>query len=432
MNPSSYVSRTRRSMEIFEKAKTVIPGGVSYQIRQFDPYPFCVARAKGSRLYDLDGNDYVDFWCTHFAQILGHAYPSVVEALAEQARAGYHHGAFSELELVLGQKVVRMVPSAEAVKFANSGTEANMYAIRLARTFMKRVKIGKFEGGWHGGYDALHVAVRPPFEAPQSGGLSEGSTKDTIVLPYNDLEGTRKKLQAERPACVIVEPVMLVAGVVPAERDFLKGLREACDEVDSLLVFDEIVTGFRLGKGGGQEYYGVTPDITTLGKILGGGLPMGAIAGRSDILAHTDREKYAGPDLSFVGGTGICNAMSMTAGIATLGEIEKGEVHPKINRLGDITKQKLAEAFEEHRIQFQVTGIGSMFGCHFTDHVITDARSASASDRARAVNFQKHLIEHGIFVIVTQSMHGCVSYAHADGDIEALASAAREYAATLT
>jgi len=351
--------------------------------------------------------------------------------LAEQAGAGYHHGAFSELELTLGEKVVRMVPSAESIKFANSGTEANMYAIRLARTFTKRVKIGKFEGGWHGGYDALHVAVRPPFEAPQSGGLSEGSVKDTIALPYNDLDGTRKRLRAERLACVIVEPVMLVAGVVPAEHDFLKGLREVCDEAGSLLVFDEIVTGFRLGMGGGQEYYGVTPDITTLGKILGGGLPMGAIAGRSDVLAHTDRGKYAGPDLSFVGGTGICNAMSMTAGIATLEEIEKGEVHPKIHRLGDMARQKLAEAFAEHRIPFVVTGIGSMFGCHFTNQPVTDARSANAADRARAVNFQRHLIEHGIFIIVTQSMHGCVSYAHANDDIELLATAAREYAATL-
>lgn len=418
-------------MEVFEKAKTVIPGGVSYQIRQFDPYPFCVARAKGSRLYDIDGNDYIDYWCTHFAQILGHAYPSVVEALAEQAGAGYHHGAFSELELTLGEKVVRMVPSAEAIKFANSGTEANMYAVRLARTFTKRVKIGKFEGGWHGGYDALHVAVRPPFEAPQSGGLSEGSTKDTISLPYNDLEATRKKLEAERPACVIVEPVMLVAGVLPAERDFLKGLRELCDELDSLLVFDEVVTGFRLGKGGGQEYYGVEPDLTTLGKILGGGLPIGGIAGRTDILAHTDRQKYSGPDLSFVGGTGICNAMSMAAGIATLEELEKGEVYPKINDLGGLARQKLTEVFEERRIPFLATGIGSMFGCHFTVHAITNARSANTADRTRAVNFQKHLIEQGIFMIVTQSMHGCVSYAHATEDIERLSSAAGEYAAAL-
>jgi glutamate-1-semialdehyde 2,1-aminomutase len=354
-----------------------------------------------------------------------------VDALTRQAQSGYHHGAFSELELRLAEKIVRMVPSAEAVKFANSGTEANMYAIRLARTITKRIKIAKFEGGWHGGYDALHVAVRPPLEEAQSGGLSEGSTKDTIALPYNDLDRTRKKLRAELPACVIVEPVTLLSGVVPAEREFLKGLREVCDEVDSLLVFDEIVTGFRLRKGGGQEYYGVMPDITTLGKVLGGGLPTGAIAGRTDILAHTDREKYSGLDLSFVGGTGICNAMSMTAGIATLEEIEKGEVHPKIDKLGDMARRKLAEAFSEHRVPFVITGVGSMFGCHFTNHPVTDARSANAADRTRAVDFQKHLLEHGIFMIVTQTMHGCVSYSHTDEDIEQLATVAREFASAL-
>jgi len=426
------VSRTRKSKEVFERAKAIIPGGVSYQIRQFEPYPFCVARASGSRLYDVDGNEFVDFWCTHFAQILGHAYPSVVEALAEQARKGYHHGAFSELESSLAAMVTRMVPSAEAVKFANSGTEANMYAIRLTRTFTKRVKVAKFEGGWHGGYDALHVAVLSPFEAPQSGGLSDGSVADTISLPYNDLETTRKRLKAEPPACVIVEPVMLVAGVLPARRDFLRGLRELCDELDSLLVFDEVVTGFRLGKGGGQEYYGVLPDLTTLGKILGGALPIGAIAGRADIMAHTDREKYSGTDFSFIGGTGICNAMSMAAGIATLQELEKGDVYSKINGLGEMARVKLTEAFRDRGVPFQATGVGSMFGCHFTDHAITDARSANMSDRTRAEGFRKQLIERGIFMIVTGSMHGCVSYSHTARDVEALASAAREYAVSLT
>jgi len=215
-----YISKTRKSRALYERAKKVLPAGVSYGLRYFEPYPFYTAKAKGSKLFDVDGNEYIDFWLGHTALILGHSPPVVIEAVKKQLERGTHYGTAHELEIKLAEQVAKMVPGAEMIRFTNSGTEANMYAARLARAYTGRSKIAKFEGGWHGGYDALHVSVKHPFNIPESAGLTRGALQDTVVLPFNDLDGVKAKLKGEEVAAIFIEPVLGSGGAVPAEKEF--------------------------------------------------------------------------------------------------------------------------------------------------------------------------------------------------------------------
>ncbi len=422
---NSYVSKTSKSKALYERAKKVLPAGVSYAIRYFEPYPFYTARAEGSKLFDVDGNEYVDFWLGHTALILGHSPPAVVEAVRKQLERGTHFGTSHELEVKLAEKVVEMVPSAEMVRFTNSGTEANMYATRLARAYTGKNKIAKFEGGWHGGYDALHKGVRYPFDIPESAGLTEGALRDTIVLPFNDLEGVEEKLKNERVASIVIEPVLGAGGGIPAEREFLKGLREFCDENDILLIFDEVITGFRLAPGGGQEYYNVIPDITVFGKILGGGFPIGAFCGRRDIMERINNLIYERPHYSFHGGTFAANPMSMTAGLATLEILEDGTLINRLNTLGEKIREKLREIFEAKGVDVQVTGAGSLFQTHFTREKVKDARAAFNADRKKLVDYHLSLISNGVFFLPTHV--GALSTAHSESDIEKLFSETENY-----
>ena len=422
---NSYVSKTSKSKALYERAKKVLPAGVSYAIRYFEPYPFYTARAEGSKLFDVDGNEYVDFWLGHTALILGHSPPAVVEAVRKQLERGTHFGTSHELEVKLAEKVVEMVPSAEMVRFTNSGTEANMYATRLARAYTGKNKIAKFEGGWHGGYDALHKGVRYPFDIPESAGLTEGALRDTIVLPFNDLEGVEERLKNERVASIVIEPVLGAGGGIPAEREFLKGLREFCDENDILLIFDEVITGFRLAPGGGQEYYNVIPDITVFGKILGGGFPIGAFCGRRDIMERINNLIYERPHYSFHGGTFAANPISMTAGLATLEILEDGTLINRLNTLGEKIREKLREIFEAKGVDVQVTGAGSLFQTHFTRETVKDARAAFNADRKKLVDYHLSLISNGVFFLPTHV--GALSTAHSESDIEKLFSETENY-----
>ena len=241
-----YVSKTPKSQQLYRKAEKVLPAGVSYFLRYIEPYPFYTAKAKGSKLTDVDGNEYIDFWLGHTALILGHSPPEVMKEVRRQIENGTHYGTAHELEIALAEQIAKMVPSAEMARFTNSGTEANMYATRLARTYTNRDKIAKFEGGWHGGYDALDVAIKPPLDVPESGGLTSGTLRDTIVLPFNNIEEARRRIKNERLAAITIEPVQGAGGCIPAEREFLKELRELCTENGALLIFDEVITGFRL------------------------------------------------------------------------------------------------------------------------------------------------------------------------------------------
>jgi len=423
-----YVSKTPKSRALYERARNVLPAGVSYGIRYFEPYPFYVAKAKGSKLYDVDGNEYIDFWLGHTALILGHSPPEVVKAVEKQLKNGTHYGVSHELEIALAEQIAKMVPSAEMVRFTNSGTEASMYATRLARAYTGKRKIAKFEGGWHGGYDALHVAVKPPLDVPESAGLTHGTVQDTVVLPFNDLEGVRKRLRGEEVAGIIIEPVLGVGGGLTVEKEFLKGLRELCDEKEILLILDEVITGFRLAPSGAQQYFGVKPDITTLGKILGGGFPIGAFCGRREVMERVDALRYQRPQFSFHGGTFAANPITMTAGLATLKILEDGKLIDKLNELGDKIREQLREIFEENSVDVQVIGAGSLFFTHFTREEVKDANAAFKADRKRLLDYHLKMIANGVFFLPTHT--GALSTAHSEGDIEKLLSTTEKYAKT--
>ncbi len=427
----NYVSRTSKSRALIERAKKVLPAGVSYSIRFFEPYPFYTARASGSKLYDVDGNEYIDFWLGHTALILGHSPPAIVKAVQEQLVKGTHYGTPHELEIALAEQVVKMIPSAEMMRFTNSGTEANMYAVRLARAYTGRNKIAKFEGGWHGGYDALQKAVKPPYDLPESAGLTQGALQDTLILPFNNLEGVKERLKGieDQVAGIIIEPVLGAGGTIPAEKEFLKGLREFCDQHGILLIFDEVITGFRLAPGGGQQYFGVKPDITVLGKILGGGFPVGAFCGPAEIMERVDHMRYQRPQASFHGGTFTANPITMTAGLTTLKILEDGRLIKELNKLGDKIRAELTDIFEGMGVDVQVTGTGSLFGVHFTKEEVKEPGAAFRADRQRLVEYNLKLIANGVFFLPTHS--GCLCTAHTKADIEKLFFETEKFAKSL-
>lgn len=425
----SYVSKTPKSRELYERAKKVLPAGVSYGIRFFEPYPFYTARAKGSKLYDVDGNEYVDYWMGHGTHILGHSPLMVVEAVKRQVENGTHYGTSHELEVALAEQVVKMVPSAEMVRFTNSGTEANMYAVRLARAYTGKSKIIKFEGGWHGGYDALHVGVKYPFDIPESAGLTAGATQDTLLAVFNSIEDVKIKARRKSVAAIIIEPVLGAGGCIPAEREFLKGLREICDERGILLIYDEVITGFRLAPGGAQQYYGVLPDITVFGKILGGGFPIGAFCGRREIMERLNSLVYERPNYSFHGGTFCANPITMAAGLATLKALEDGSIISRLNSAGEKVRETLKEIFEVKGVNVQVTGAGSIFATHFTNKTVRNARDASEADKKRLAEYHLNLIAKGVFFLPTH--FGSISAAHTETDIEKLFQATEDYVKTI-
>jgi len=422
----NYVSKTSKSKALYERAKRVLPAGVSYGIRFFEPYPFYTAKAKGSKLYDVDGNEYIDFWLGHAALILGHSPPPVVKAVRRQLENGTHYGTCHELEIALAEQVAKMVPNAEMVRFTNSGTEANMYAVRLARAHTGRNKIAKFEGGWHGGYDALHTGVKYPFNIPESAGLTSGTLQDTILLPFNDLEGVKERLKNEEVAAIVIEPVLGAGGGISAEKEFLKGLREFCDDKGILLIFDEVITGFRMAPGGAQQYYNVPPDITVFGKILGGGFPIGAFCGCRGLMERLDTLRYERPLYSFHGGTFTANPITMTAGLTTLKILEDGKLINQLNRLGDRIREQLRETFETYNVDVQVTGASSIFNTHFTRERAKNADAAFKADRKKLVDYHLRLIANGVFFLPTHT--GALSTAHSKADTEKLFSETKEYA----
>ena len=421
-----YLSKTTKSNQLYHKARGVLPSGVAYIIRHFEPYPFYTARAKGSKLTDVDGNEYIDFWMGHCSLIFGHSPPEIMKKVEQQIWNGTQYGTCHELEIALAEQVVKMVPSAEMVRFTNSGTEANMYATRLARTYTNREKIAKFEGGWHGGYDALHVAVKPPLDVPQSGGLTSGVLKDTIVLPFNDIEGVRNRIRNEELAAVVVEPLQGAGGCIPAEKEFLKGLRELCSEKGALLIFDEVITGFRMAPGGGQQYYGVLPDITVMGKIMGGGFPIGAFAGHREIMQYVDALMYERPEFSFHGGTFSANPISMTAGLETLKMLEDGRILNELNKRGNKLRQQLSDIFERKNIHVEVVGLTSLLNTHFTREKVKDIHCVFRGDRKKLLDYHMHLIANGVFFLPTKT--GALSTAHTDDDMEKLLTQVDSYA----
>jgi glutamate-1-semialdehyde 2,1-aminomutase len=390
----------------------------------FDPYPFFVKQAKAAKLIDVDGNEYTDYWCTHFSMILGHAPLSVLQAIKRQAESCWHFGLEHELEIIHAEKLCQHVPSAEMVRYTSSASEANLFAIRLARAYTKRNKIAKFKGGWHGPYDPLHIAVKPPFDEPASGGLTKSSQEDTIVVPYNDLNGFLDRVKGQELACVLLEPVLGAGGVIPAHLEFLKGLREYCDDTGALLMYDEVITGFRLGLGGAQERFNVIPDVTVLGKIIGGGLPIGAVCGSREIMERMDHTRFFGVDYAYHGGTFAGNALSLAAGLATIETLEHSPVYSRLSELGARVREGLSVVFDG--LPVTLTGIDSLFAIH-TDEGQPHNSDKPASLPEESGDLFRWLLENGILMLSPDMLHGAISYAHTDDDIKFLVSTIEEY-----
>ncbi len=424
----SYEEKTPRSKVLFERARRVLPAGVSYAIRDITPYPFYVARAEGCKLTDVDGNVYTDFWTGHGALILGHSPRKVMDAVGGQIRKGTHIGFSHELEVELAERITEMMPGAEMVRYTNSGTEANMYAARLARAHTGRMKIAKIEGGWHGGYDSLHVAVHAPFNIPESAGLNPKTVEDTVVVPFNDTESARNALKGEEVACIVVEPLMGAGGFIEPETGYLEGLREICDETGTLLVFDEVITGFRLGPGGGQGYFGVNPDITVIGKIMGGGFPIGAFCGRSDVFERLDHRRYTVmQDRAFHGGTFTGNPVSMVAGMATLDILRKEGVYKHVDGLGEKMRRGLVDIVSRNDLDAAITGVCSTFAIHFQKEVPRNIRDVARNDPGASRAYYAHMLSRSIAYISPGLPHCFVAEPHTEEDIDEYLDATEEF-----
>ena len=421
--------RGSKAESLYKEAVKVIPAGVTRPFRFFDPYPIYVERAKGKWLYDVDGNRYVDYWMGHGALVLGHMHESVVNAVKEMLERGFHFGLCHEWEVKLAKEIVKAVPSAEMVRFTNSGTEANIHAIRLARAYTRRLKVVKITGGWHGVCEPLDVAVSPPFEELESAGIDPNTIKNTISIPFNDVEAAEKVLKGEDVACIVIEPVM-GGESIPADPDFLRCLRELCDETGTLLVFDEVITGFRLALGGAQEVYGVKPDLTTLGKAVGGGeVPVGALCGREDVMELMDHLKHPGKSNHVKqGGTYSANPLATRLGYEALKVYEKGEVYKHINWLGDKARKELEEILNGLKVPVYVTGMGSMFKIHFTKVKPKNAKEAANKWDPRVESeFFRFLISKGILAMTQSNVHFYVSLPHEKEDIEKLLATVEEF-----
>jgi glutamate-1-semialdehyde 2,1-aminomutase len=425
---SDYIKKTKNSKKLFERANKVLPGGVSYSIRALPPYPFYIKKAKGVKLFDVDGNIYTDYWVGHGALILGHANDYVVEAVSKQLPDGTHFGFSHQHEIELAERVIKHIPSAEMIRFTNSGTEANMYGTRLARAYTKRNKMLKMEGGWHGGYDSLHAYVTKPYGRSESAGLNQNVTKDTLAVPFNNLEAAVKIAKKNELACIIVEPVMGAAGFITPESGYLEGLREVCDETNTLLIFDEVITGFRLGLGGAQQYYSVKPDLTIIGKILGGGFPIGAFCGLKDIMELIDHNEYPEPERrSAHGGTFTGNPVSMVAGSTTIKLLEDGLVYKHIDMLGEEMRSGLLDIFNGSKISASVTGVGSMFGVHFQNNPPKNAGETAISDIKLTHAYFNHMLDENIIYMTPYLSHSIISSPHTKEDVDAYLSATENF-----
>ncbi|MCX8196268.1 MAG: aspartate aminotransferase family protein [Acidilobaceae archaeon] len=420
-----YEERTRRSRALFERARKVLPAGVTYHTRLFAPYPLYVERAKGSRVWDVDGNEYVDLWMGHGTHILGHSPDIVTEAAAEASRIGTHLGFENPYAVEYAELLSRVVPNLEMVRFTNSGTEANMYAVRLVRAFTGRKYLVKIEGGWHGGYDALHTGVSPPFTGPESAGLPEEAIKYTISVPFNDLQAMEEALRRYPVAAVIVEPVLGAGGCIEPVEGYLRGLRELTEKYGSLLVFDEVITGFRLSPGGAQEYFNVEADVVVLGKIVGGGYAgAGAFGGKREIMEMLDVLKYTDPrSRPFHGGTFTGNPVSMKAGMTIVKYLSDNRgLYERANELWEQAKREIEEACEEKDGACWATGTGTMVGVHFTRVRPRNVREAYELRWSRKAELALHLYSrlNGILYMSEKMPHFLPSLIH--GREEAKAS----------
>ena len=400
-----------------------MPGGTTRTTTYFDPYPLYIERGEGCRVWDVDGVERIDMIGNYTAMILGHAHPKILEAIRNQAARGTGFAAANPVEVELAELLCRRVPSLDSVRFCSSGTEATMFAIRLARAFTGRPKIARIEGGYHGTHDYAEVSTHPalseagppedPAPRPDSIGTPEWALEQVVVLPFNNPDAAERIIRREgsRLAAVILEPIIGAGGVIAASTEFLRRLRDVTLELGILLIFDEVIS-FRVAPGGAQERYGVTPDLTALGKIIGGGLPVAAFGGRGDVMELLDPRRHTN---IAQGGTYNGNPLGMAAGLAAMSELTP-DVYDDLNRKGERVCDQLAEVFASHDVAVQVNGAGSLLALHFTDQPVVDYRTLAAADKRKTRDLFLGLVTHGI--LMAPRAMGALSTPMGEDDIQ--------------
>ncbi|HLB71987.1 MAG: glutamate-1-semialdehyde 2,1-aminomutase [Candidatus Methanoperedens sp.] len=408
---------TERSRKLFEEAKKVLPGGVSSPVRAIKPYPFYAKRAEGSKILDIDGNEYIDYVMGYGPLLLGHNHPAIKEAVERQFSDGWLYGTPTELEVRLAREIIKLYPGIDMVRFVSTGTEATMGALRAARGFTGRNRFIKIEGGFHGAHDAALVKAgsgATTLGIPNSAGVPADFTKNTLQVPYNDIEAMIEAIEAykEDVAAVIMEPVLGNIGPILPDEGYLKDVRAVTEENDVVLIFDEVITGFRLAMGGAQEYYGIKSDMTTLGKVLGGGFHIGVIGGRREIM-----EKISPSGPVYQAGTFNGSPVSMSAGLAVIDTLKKEKVHEKVNRSGDSLRSRLSDMIADLGLDYSVSGISSMFKVFFGD-MPRNYQDALKCDTEKFNVFFRKMLSEGIFLPPSQYETNFLSLAHSEDDID--------------
>jgi glutamate-1-semialdehyde 2,1-aminomutase len=424
------------SEQLFEQAKKTIPGGVNSPVRAFNSVggtPCFVTKAEGAYIYDADNNAYIDYVGSWGPMILGHNHPAILEAVTETAKKGLSFGAPTEIEISMAEKVRELVPSMESLRMVNSGTEATMSAIRLARGFTSRDKILKFEGCYHGHADSLLVKAGSgalTLGVPNSPGIPADLAQHTLTVSFNSIDEVKAIFEKfpDDIACIIVEPVAGNMNCIPPVEGFLEGLREVCDQYNSVLIFDEVMTGFRVALGGAQAHYNIKPDLTTLGKIIGGGMPVGAFGGKKEIMNFI---APVGP--VYQAGTLSGNPLAMAAGLASLTELAKGDKHQQLSQGTEKLAMGLKAAAERHGVDLSINYAGAMFGFFFTDdkEPITTYEQATKCDAERFKRFFNLMLDEGVYLAPSAYETGFLSMAHTDAIIEKTLDAAAKCFAKL-
>jgi glutamate-1-semialdehyde 2,1-aminomutase len=428
-----YERKTNKSKSLYFRSSNVFPGGISHNIRFFEPYPFFTKAAKGNSILDIDDNKYTDYWMGHWALILGHSPNVVSKSLLKQITKGTLYGTANYLSVELGETIQKLMPRAESIRFSTTGSEATMYAVRLARAKTGRRVIAKVAGGWHGYNTSLMHAVNYPFDIQEGPGLIQEEEQFIKTIPFNDLQESLKILESLKDdlACIVVEPVLGGAGCITPVDGYLQGLQEFAKKNNSLFIVDEIVTGFRLSIHGAASVYKLEPDIFTLGKIVGGGLPIGVVCGDKNIMSlanpiiRKDKENCC----AIGGGTFSANPVTMTAGLATINHLRKNKdsIYPKIDNLGNEVRKGLSKIFSDSKINVKVTGIGSLFQVHFLNELVTSITNAidvALSNRELSKKYSLALMaNHGIFFLPLKM--GALSEAHNQYEVKKLLSATK-------
>ena len=420
--------QTQKSKELFQRAIKVIPGGVNSPVRAFKSVgrePVFITRANGSKMWDTDGNMYIDYIGSWGPMLLGHAHPDVIEAVRQAIEGGLSFGAPVETEVQIAELICDMVPSIDVVRMVNSGTEATMSAVRLARAYTKREKVIKFEGCYHGHADSFLIKAGSgalTLGSPDSPGVTKGTAQDTLIAQYNDIESVKTLFENNKDsvAAVILEPVAGNMGCVPPAETFLKDLRNLCTQNNALLIFDEVMTGFRLARGGAQELFGIIPDLTALGKIIGGGMPVGAFGGKREIM---ELISPSGP--VYQAGTLSGNPITMASGYATLQHIKNNpDLYDNLEKKGSAIEDGIGSIIQKKGYPLTANRVGSMFTLFFTDKQVSDFATASSSDKEKFGAYFGSMLEQGVYIAPSQFEAGFISIAHNDNDIEKTVSAA--------